>query len=407
LADPNFQQIFKYLTVIDPNNSDANETRIKGRININTAPAYVIAQLPWVSLRKDPIGYNDPNLAKAIVAYRDKLDLSSTGGPDYYRLGEPNGRKQETGIDGISEANGFRSIGELMNVINTSPCCKTDYDIRYYSLDNQDQPGFPDLTPDDNAPDDFEERDLIFARLSDLVTVRSDMFTAYILVRIGTDGPQKRYMVILDRSDVKPGDYWTQWNSATIGTPGTAAGTISELGVNVSYSGEIQSLSVVPPPSWQPMTTFSGGTIRNPPPVKFGSIKLSGGNAVVNTITFSKPVVDPIMAIWSLGCPVPVTTASFVFQFLLPTTQPITIESGGPSAENSNGTSITQIGNIISGVEGSGTIKFHGTFQWIKWTCPTNENNYAFTVGASGQAGPVLVKSKVSVKSFQVTPEAR
>ncbi len=76
----------------------------------------------------------------------------------------------------------------------------------YLYANDGDQLGFPDLTPGgstgDEAPDDFEERDLIFARISNLVTVRSDVFTAYILVRIGTDGPQKRVIAILDRSDV-------------------------------------------------------------------------------------------------------------------------------------------------------------------------------------------------------------
>ncbi|GAG84851.1 unnamed protein product, partial [marine sediment metagenome] len=81
-----------------------------------------------------------------------------------------------------------------------------DYSMRYYVLDSsykdKDQLEFPDLTRDDGAADDFEERDLIFARISDLVTVRSDVFTAYILVRIGADGPQKRVVAILDRSNV-------------------------------------------------------------------------------------------------------------------------------------------------------------------------------------------------------------
>lgn len=72
----------------------------------------------------------------------------------------------------------------------------------FYSLDFIDLDGFPDLTPDDGVEDDFEERDVIFSRISNLVTVRSDVFTAYILVRIGTDGPQKRVIAILDRSDV-------------------------------------------------------------------------------------------------------------------------------------------------------------------------------------------------------------
>jgi len=183
LADPNFQQMFKYLTVFDPNKF-SNETRIKGRVNINTAPWYVIAQLPWVSQRKG--GYNnDANLAHAIVAYRDKTATVNPNGPDYSaRRGEP----------------GFRNIGELVNVL----AANRDYSMDYYARDGNDLAGFPDLTPGgilgDGAPDDFEERDVIFSRISNLVTVRSDVFTAYILIRIGVDGPQKRVIAILDRS---------------------------------------------------------------------------------------------------------------------------------------------------------------------------------------------------------------
>jgi hypothetical protein len=65
----------------------------------------------------------------------------------------------------------------------------------------------PDLTWNDGVTNDFEERDVIFARISNLITVRSDVFTAYILVRIGVDGPQRRVMAIFDRSQVNsPGD---------------------------------------------------------------------------------------------------------------------------------------------------------------------------------------------------------
>jgi hypothetical protein len=74
----------------------------------------------------------------------------------------------------------------------------------YYANDplysSVDLDRFPDLTPDDGAVSDFEERDVIFSRISNLVTVRSDVFTAYILVRIGVDGPQRRVIAILDRS---------------------------------------------------------------------------------------------------------------------------------------------------------------------------------------------------------------
>ncbi len=177
LADPVFQQIFNYLTVFDPNSypwNDRNETRVKGRININTAPWFVIAQLPWVTNLSLPVA--DPNrysLAQAIVAYRD------------------------------GAANGFRSIGQLMNV-TVPPGGDPNSSMFYYALDAKDQPTFPDLTAPDGARDDFEEGDLIFSRISNLVTVRSDIFTAYILVRIGPDGPQKRVIAILDRSRVTP-----------------------------------------------------------------------------------------------------------------------------------------------------------------------------------------------------------
>ncbi|RKY24846.1 MAG: hypothetical protein DRP62_02840 [Planctomycetota bacterium] len=174
LEDYTTQQLFKYLTVFDPGQhggNDPNETRIKGRININTAPWYVIAQLPWVSKRD---GYDSNSLAKAIVKYRDTIG-------------------------------GFESIGQLNNVVDGNDLERIDY----YALGDGDQRGFPDLnnnsrTKLDGVADDFEERDLIFSRISDLVTVRSDVFTAYILVRIGTDGPQKRVVAILDRSGVRP-----------------------------------------------------------------------------------------------------------------------------------------------------------------------------------------------------------
>ncbi len=193
LADADYRNLFQYITVFYPADHDqwAGETRIKGRININTAPWYVISQLPW--MRDD--------IAKAIVAYRDKLDLDPNG-PDY---SDPNfGRWKATGIYNVREAAGFESIGELATVINDSG--EDEYSMHWYALDSTDINSFPDLTlsPDDDADgaeDDFEERDIIFSRISNLVTVRSDVYTAYILVRIGTDGPQKRYIAIFDRSD--------------------------------------------------------------------------------------------------------------------------------------------------------------------------------------------------------------
>ncbi|MHC4104753.1 MAG: ComEA family DNA-binding protein, partial [Planctomycetota bacterium] len=162
LQNPAFTNMFQYLTVIDPASfgQGTYETRVKGRININTAPSFVIEQLPWMHA----------DIAQEIVAYRDTI------------------------------AKGFESTAELMQVPKMGYYA---YDP-LYSLIDLDR--FPDLTPNDGAVSDFEERDVIFSRISNLVTVRSDVFTAYILVRIGIDGPQRRVIAILDRSQVNSTD---------------------------------------------------------------------------------------------------------------------------------------------------------------------------------------------------------
>jgi len=202
-----YQKLFQYLTVFDPVNYGhvAGETRIKGRININTAPWFVIAQLPWVSA-----GTPTLELAKAIVAYRDKLQIS--GGPDYYQGGASNSRQSGMGATyPVREDPGFASVGELLNVTQAVtldmgwPVFQApdpNYDIRRYGRNGFDLLTLPDLTPADGAINDYEQRDSIFSRISNLITVRSDVFTAYILVRIGRDGPQKRVIAILDRSKV-------------------------------------------------------------------------------------------------------------------------------------------------------------------------------------------------------------
>ena len=181
---------------------------------------------------------------------------------------------------------------------------------------------------------------------------------------------------------------WTDWTAFTAGNlTGTATGVIS-TGLNVSYAGQVGSNSVVNGvggnTSWLPASTFSGGNVSNGPAPNRDNITLTGGTGTgVNTITFSSPVTNPVMAIWSLGAGG--APASFVF---LPT-EPFTIQSGGPSVEF-GGSSITAAGNTVNGVEGNGTIQFNGTFTQISWTNPQFEFYYAFTVGAPGTPTPPI-----------------
>ncbi len=70
-------------------------------------------------------------------------------------------------------------------------------------------PGFDQFTAnavngvgDPDIRDDFEERDWLLSKVANIFTVRSDVFTAYILVRLGRDGPERRMIAIFDRSNV-------------------------------------------------------------------------------------------------------------------------------------------------------------------------------------------------------------
>jgi hypothetical protein len=164
---------------------------------------------------------------------------------------------------------------------------------------------------------------------------------------------------------------WTNWTSVTPGSPGTGTGTIGSI--TVTYSGQTSAL-LNDYPSWTPTSSYIGGVVGNAPPATNNSIQLEGGVTYTESITFSSPVVDPILAIWSLGAAG--TPASFDFT----ASEPFTVVAGGPSAEY-GGSSITTSGNNIDGSEGNGVVQFNGTFSTITFTTPGYEDYYAFTVG--------------------------
>ena len=112
--------------------------------------------------------------------------------------------------------------------------------------------------------------------------------------------------------------------------------------------------------TWGYPGTFSGGIVGNAPPTSYNSVALQGGvqfapSTLDEKIKFSSPVVNPFIAIWSLGQSG--QPATFVFN------NPFTIISGGPSTEY-GGQSITQFGSAEGafGIEGNGVIQFNGTF---------------------------------------------
>jgi len=173
---------------------------------------------------------------------------------------------------------------------------------------------------------------------------------------------------------------WTDWTSASSGNLGSASGTITlpDLStVSVSYTGEVLFAQTgLGTNYWNPSTPYTSTTVSNPPPAS-EMIALEGGNATVNTITFSVPVVNPVMGIVSLGTPWLTTQYHF--------STPFDILSSGPGFWG-NGPLLELPGNILEGKEGHGTIQFLGTHTSISWTVPTFEHWHGSTFGITGSA---------------------
>ncbi|MEO8081814.1 MAG: PEP-CTERM sorting domain-containing protein [Caldimonas sp.] len=169
---------------------------------------------------------------------------------------------------------------------------------------------------------------------------------------------------------------WNTWTSSTAGSISTSGGPIA-----VTFAGPPVNL-VAGYPSYTPGSTFADGTIVDNAPLPSNNIlQLVGGSTALNTVTFASAVVDPVMAIWSLG------QGGINAQFAFTNATPVFV-SGGPSAEY-GGPAITVVGNTVFGSEGNGTVQFLGTYTSISWTNPVYENWYGFDVGIAGVANPV------------------
>ena len=190
--------------------------------------------------------------------------------------------------------------------------------------------------------------------------------------------------------------YWTDWTSDTIGqTTGSAQGLISVPGspITVSYSGEVTGQTNIDNtyPSWSPSSSYTGGDVGNAPPPGDIITQNGGAGTGVNTITFSTPISNPVMAIWSLG------NGGVVTQYVFPGTEVVNVEGGGPSNEY-GGSSIYLVAgaNAITGSEGNGVIEFIGNYSSITFTNPVFENYYGFTLGVAGLATPTNPTPPVS-----------
>lgn len=166
------------------------------------------------------------------------------------------------------------------------------------------------------------------------------------------------------------------WNFWTFNQSGIMP--VGNQNITVTYSSADFHNVILGSPSWNPTSTWADGTILSNGLTQTNNImQIFGGTSTVNTLGFSQPVLDPVLAIWSLGSVIQ-GPASFVFSGF----NPLNIV-GGPSAEF-GGNPLNLSGVTVSGIEGNGSIQFLGTYSSISWTNPQFEDYYGFNVGALG-----------------------
>lgn len=171
---------------------------------------------------------------------------------------------------------------------------------------------------------------------------------------------------------------WTVWESMSVdNVSGIANGEIflDDNPILITFTGEVNGGSHLNGVSnyWLPPSTYTSSEVDNPPEYQ-GRIDFWGGSNNINTITFSKTVANPVMAIVSLGqISIP---SSFVFD------KPFVLLNQGSGLFGGSDSSLTQPAeNTLYGLEGNGIIQFIGNYTEISWSNPLHEQGVGWTVG--------------------------
>lgn len=201
----------------DTRTDEADEVILYGLININTAPEEVLACLPGLA--------GLPTAARTaivtnILHYRDKLGAYAAN-------------RQSLGIASLREEPGFASPGEIAipiwaegsqsGVLPQNEYSLTNEQPFNYTVAETDANGNTVTAHDDglstatvptvqSVQNDLVKRHVYYSWLSNHITVRSDVYVAYIRVDLRVavgDAPLavRKYVAVIDRSNCRtPGD---------------------------------------------------------------------------------------------------------------------------------------------------------------------------------------------------------
>jgi len=173
---------------------------------------------------------------------------------------------------------------------------------------------------------------------------------------------------------------WTAYDHSSA-ADGSAAGTITtpQGTITVNYTGDVAPWTQINNvgndyySAWPGV--YTNATVSNLPGT-VDIIALSQTHAYTNTLTFSSPVLNPVLDIVSLGQPG--RLVSYLFD-----ATPV-ILSQGSASYGGCAICLSVNGNTLTGDEGDGVIQFMGTFSQLSWTTTGREPWNGFTVGVAG-----------------------
>jgi hypothetical protein len=195
------------------------------------------------------------------------------------------------------------------------------------------------------------------------------------------------------------GFHWAHWtdlsDAGTATTPGTVVGQLlpPSGAITVTYVGEvvpptglgaIQGFATQPPSSmtnfFDPTSTYTSPTVATPPNASI--IVQRGGTTLVDTLTFSRAVTNPVFAIVSLGDYQVDLFCTYTFGAY---GESFTILQMGPGHFAGPGT-MADIDGGLTAADGDGLVQLNGTFTTIQWMDPVGESPgaHGFTIGIAG-----------------------
>ena len=192
-----------------------NEFGTEGLLNINTASWRMLAAMEMIPRSQDPNGLVNAQLAKLIVRYRDVDDGIARKNAANTLFLPPQGHGAFTSLTELNRvfdpvvATPTHTFQNALGLLPTValPADPTHFEWGNYVPGPAHMPVAPGVV-DNLPPNDWVLPSLMVTRISNLVTTRSDTFTAYVIVQgwrnAQTPFPelvvQRRLAILLDRS---------------------------------------------------------------------------------------------------------------------------------------------------------------------------------------------------------------